>query len=304
MCCHNSCACRTLRGRVETSFVISWLAGWLCAAAAILLPASPSIAADTTPLKLVESKATSLESDGVRYAAWNTSQARIVRLDMRDRRQRISVVPTCRPEDAAWSQLLLSCTDRPPARRPIVLSLRAGTAQAVPTPNGLADHYFQIGRYWLEGNSCGSGCMRTWVNWRTGEYREIGAAGNFADLDSPQLGPVNRESTAIVVFGGKGDDSLILSRGKKETVLSRCPRDCYSFKVRVRGGRVVWAEGTTVRAYDVATGKRARWTFSVSGQVTSRFPLTVRHTTRGVLVAVPRSNRPEATARVYEARWP
>lgn len=299
---------RVLKGDMAKRFAISLFAASLCAAAgALLLPAGPAMASNTTRLKLVESKAKGLESDGVRYAAWSTSPQRIVRLDTRDRRRRASSVPTCFPEDAAWGQLLLSCTDYPPARRAVVMSLGAGTSQAIRTASGLAGHYFEIGRFWLEGNTCSNQCVRTWVNWRTQEYRSgTGtAADNFRDLDTPGLEPVRREATDVVVYAGKNDDSLLLVQGKKKTVLSRCRQFCYSFKVRRQGRRVVWAEGATVRAYDVATGKRARWTFSLSRQVNPRLqPLTVRNTSREVLVAVPRSDRLGGTKRVYSARWP
>lgn len=292
-----------------------WLVGIGLAA---LLSASPARAAPQLHT-VARGLPTGVVTDGARYAVFSAASGATTVFDTRTGTQRVlRLTPGCRPEDGSAGYFLLNCPGPFGTTRPYVLRAQLGTVFKVPGDPSVFDELFfsSIGKRWLGGYE-EHGVTAVYMDWRTGregDYGEDLGTQVPRDLDAPGLSPLPHSSRALVAsFGGyqmlrSGPGipdfrTLILRhRGRRTVTLDGCyPGGCAFPSLGPK--LALWTRGTSVRAYVLRSGHRARWTFAPSLRY-SAGPFVASQTATRVFFNIALGSGPQTTHLVLGARVP
>jgi hypothetical protein len=271
-----------------------------------------------------------LVSDGSRYVAFDvaggSSSTRLEILDATTGRSRTVTVPSgqCGPIGAAAAAILVDC-EVFSREIPVLVSAVSGRTELLPehgpsdSPPGyrfVSQHFYAIGRYWAAYSNCssGAGCLRGYVNWRTGEVRgdssspEIGVPVPCADLDSATLSYAFPERLYQTGRGGTGG-VLIYGRSGRSVHLSNCaPPQVLCTQLQLGSGLATWlvneefAGTITARGYVTTSGRQLFWSRRFLALPVSYDIASVAHTRQAVFFTAARQTgstqlMPE---RVYE----
>lgn len=259
----------------------------------ILLGVSGLTPAAAAGRQLVGRSETPLLADGTRFAVYKSSNTKLsVRDDKRERRFRLSVAPSCEPQDVARPGLLLLRCSRGDGEHHVV-DLRTRTSVRVqemePDPFLWYDPDYEgfgdVGARWLKGSSAMGPVVPFFLNWHTGERRAASdddARYTPVDLGSPDLDQIappqphgfafDKDRTFSIAQADRDDSKhgflagdLLLYRdgtanklGTRVAILSRCRGGC--IHVGLGAGLVTWAEGRVAHAYTIRSRRHVAWT--------------------------------------------
>jgi hypothetical protein len=284
----------------------------LIAVAFALILAAPAAAAPLRSLPPEHGNAHPI-SDGVRYVLLSHPPGIIRVLDTRTGRGRdVTVRGRCTARGATANWGLVGCDDD---TNPWLMRLSTRRMAPIgfgpPGDSGSSMQWNGIGRHWLQGSYHVNRPVVVYTHWRADErHRGGGFSGDGFesprfDLDDPKLRPISnqhaifdRDGDAVLKDLRKAhrtDTTLVLDRGRRRAVLSRCRTGCT--QGTLSGGVATWHEAGIVHAYVERTGRRHSW------DVPRRFPGTVVHTRTHVLAAWSEPE-PPYTPRVFWARIP
>ena len=246
-------------------------------------------------------------SDGVRYVLINRAPGVIRVLDTRTGRGRdVTVRDMCAARGATANWGLVTCNDDP---NPWLMRLSTRRMAPINFGSSREMNWSGIGRHWLVGHYTINRPVVVYTAWREDERgRRDGFSGDGFesprfDPDDPALRPISDQH---VIFDRDGngvlkdlrkargtDTRLVLDRGSRRVVLSRCPRGCSNGTLSA--GVATWREGRRVHAYVERTRRRGSWTASN--------PNTIVHTRTHVIVAES-NDQPPYTPDLFWARLP
>lgn len=284
----------------------------LIAGIVALALATPAAAASLQPLPAKHGQAYPL-SDGVRYVLLNRAPGIIRVLDTRTGEGRdVTVRERCTARGATANWGLVGCDDDP---NPWLMRLSTRRMAPINFASSGEMNWSGIGRHWLLGGYHQNRPVVVYTAWRPDER---GQGGGFSgdgfesprfDLDDPKLRPISdqhsifdRDGTGVLKDLRKAhgkDTRLVLDRGSRRVVLSRCRDGCTHGSLS--GGVATWFDDGNVRAYVERTGRRHSWELPAESYTGG--PATVAHTRTNVLVAVTDPDPPHA-ARLFWARIP